>query len=301
MRARRLATPRRSYLLGLITVTLLAGVGGKLAYSRTAPAMGPTAVERRPAPVPAQVATSAAPMRAAAPRAVPPPPADELPAQPPAPPPIIYSALPLRLVSTTVSADPRQSRATIVGGRASGGYAVGDVLPGAGRITHVGYVFVEFANAAAGDRRERITLAGTAPSAPPAPAPAPARPATSTDPLSAKLDAGIKQTSDTTFEISRALVTDVLANPMAVAGGGRASPAMQDGKPIGLRLSGIKPTSAYAKLGLTSGDVLGAVNGFELSSADKVLELYGQLRNASQLELAITRRGKPLTLSYTIR
>ncbi|MBA3452457.1 MAG: general secretion pathway protein GspC, partial [Deltaproteobacteria bacterium] len=40
---------------------------------------------------------------------------------------------------------------------------------------------------------------------------------------------------------------------------------------------------------------------FELTSADKALEVYTKLREATSLEMEVTRRGKPVTLKYTIR
>ena len=72
-------------------------------------------------------------------------------------------------------------------------------------------------------------------------------------------------------------------------------------KPEGFKLYAIRPTSAFAKLGLTNGDTLTSINGFELNSADRALEVYTKLREATSLELEVTRRGKPVTLKYTIR
>jgi general secretion pathway protein C len=57
----------------------------------------------------------------------------------------------------------------------------------------------------------------------------------------------------------------------------------------------------YAKLGLTNGDTLSAINGMELTTADKALEVYTKLREATSLEVEIQRRGKPMTLKYSIR
>ena len=50
-----------------------------------------------------------------------------------------------------------------------------------------------------------------------------------------------------------------------------------------------------------NGDTLQSINGFELTSADKALEVYTKLREATSLEVNVTRRGKPVTLKYTIR
>ena len=83
--------------------------------------------------------------------------------------------------------------------------------------------------------------------------------------------------------------------------GVRVVPSMKNGQPNGFKLYAVRPSSVYAKLGLTNGDTLQSINGFELTSADKALEVYTKLREATQLQVEITRRGKPMTLNYSIR
>ncbi|HEX7704779.1 MAG TPA: hypothetical protein VF403_28760, partial [Kofleriaceae bacterium] len=75
----------------------------------------------------------------------------------------------------------------------------------------------------------------------------------------------------------------------------------KDGKPDGFKLYAIRPSSVYAKLGLQNGDTLQSINGFDLTSADKALEVYTKLREATSLQVSVTRRGKQEQLSYTIR
>ena len=123
----------------------------------------------------------------------------------------------------------------------------------------------------------------------------------SEDALNAAVNAGIKKIDDSTYEIDKSLVEKVLLNPMAIAKGARVVPAMNNGKPDGFKLYAIRPDSAFAKLGLTNGDTLKQINGFELTSADKALEVYTKLREATSLEVEVQRRGKPVTLKYTIR
>lgn len=114
-------------------------------------------------------------------------------------------------------------------------------------------------------------------------------------------DTGIKKISDTHIEISSAVVDAVLANPMAVAKGARVVPAIKDGKPDGFKLYAIRPSSVYARLGFTNGDTIKSVNGLELTSADKALEVYTKLREAKQLKVDLVRRGKAMTLVFTIK
>jgi general secretion pathway protein C len=159
------------------------------------------------------------------------------------------------------------------------------------------YKFVDFQN---NGRTERLGLAGA-----PAPPTTPVAHAEPTDEnkddLQAAIDSGIKKIDENNYEIDKALVDKVLANPMGVAKGARVVPAVKDGKPDGFKLYAIRPSSVYSKLGLTNGDTLHSINGFELTTADKALEVYTKLREATSLQVEVTRRGKPTTLNYRIR
>lgn len=215
---------------------------------------------------------------------------------------IATTSLPIVLLATMVSTNPEQSYATIVNtdNQKQGAYAVGDQVPGAtGAIKSIHYKYVDFEH---NGRIERVVLVGAPP---PVVAAAPAvketTPTGPVDDMQASIESGIKKTGENTYEIDRSLVDKVLANPMAVAKGARVVPAVKNGKPDGFKLYAIRPSSVYAKLGLTNGDTLQAINGFELTSADKALEVYTKLREATQLEVEVTRRGKPMTLKYSIR
>jgi general secretion pathway protein C len=216
---------------------------------------------------------------------------------------IQQTSLPLVLLATNVSPDPKQSYASVINteSQKQGAYGADEQLPGAsGKVKVIGYKYVDFEN---NGRIERLTLGGAPVQTPVAVAePTPPPPGDgSGDDLQASIDNGIKKIDDTTYEIDKGLVEKVLVNPMAVAKGARVVPAMKNGKPEGFKLYAIRPTSVYAKLGLTNGDTLTSINGFELTSADKALEVYTKLREATSLELDVTRRGKPVTLKYTIR
>jgi hypothetical protein len=119
--------------------------------------------------------------------------------------------------------------------------------------------------------------------------------------LSRAIDEGVKKLSDTSYEIKSGLLDKVLANPMGVAKGARVVPAIKDGKPDGFKLYAIRPTSLYAKMGLLNGDTLQTINGLDLTSADKALDAYTKIRDATKIEVKLLRRGTPVTLTYTIK
>jgi hypothetical protein len=111
----------------------------------------------------------------------------------------------------------------------------------------------------------------------------------------------VRKIDDTHYEITEKTVDAVLANPMTVSKGARVVPAVKDGKPDGFKVYAIRPSSFYARIGLENGDTLQRINGYDISSADNALETYAKLRHGKAFELDITRRGKPMALTITIK
>jgi general secretion pathway protein C len=217
---------------------------------------------------------------------------------------IQITSLPLVLVATTVNVgQPAQSFASVLNNdtQKQGAYYISDVIPGAGPVKEVHYRYVDFQNTATG-RIERMSLLGDVPIVAKAVAVA-ETPVTdeNKDDLQAAIDSGIKKIDDSNYEISRDLVDKVLANPMAIAKGARVVPAVKNGKADGFKLYAIRPNSVYSKLGFSNGDTLHSINGFELTSADKALEVYTKLKEANSLSIEVTRRGKPVSINYTIK
>jgi len=215
---------------------------------------------------------------------------------------ISNTSLPLVLLATMVATKEPESYATIINteNQKQGAYAIGDQIPGAsGKLKEIHYKYIDFEN---NGRIERLVLAGaTPPAAPATPVAMSEGSGEEKDELQAAIDAGVKKIDDSNYEIDKSLVDKVLANPMGVAKGARVVPSVKNGKPDGFKLYAIRPNSVYAKLGLANGDTLQSINGFELTSADKALEVYTKLREATRLQVEVTRRGKPMSLNYSIR
>ncbi len=218
---------------------------------------------------------------------------------------IAITTLPLALLATNIGPRPEESYATIINteNQKQGAYAVDDQVPGAtgsGKIKSIHFKYIDFEN---NGRTERLVLVGATP--PATPVAVTETPAVASDEnkddMQAAVDAGIKKIDDSNYEIDKSLVEKVLLNPMAIAKGARVVPSMKNGKPDGFKLYAIRPSSAFARLGLANGDTLQSINGFELTSADKALEVYTKLREATSLEVEVTRRGKPMNLKYSIK
>ena len=80
----------------------------------------------------------------------------------------------------------------------------------------------------------------------------------------------------------------------------RIRPHFRNGKPDGLRLTGIRPNSIFYNMGLKSGDIITGVNSNNIESVDDVLKLYQNLQSSSSVRLQIKRRGRPKTMNYNI-
>ena len=52
---------------------------------------------------------------------------------------------------------------------------------------------------------------------------------------------------------------------------------------------------------MQNGDVISAINGLEITSPEKALEVYAKLKSASHLSLGLERNGQRITKDYTIR
>lgn len=215
------------------------------------------------------------------------------------------TSLPLRLVATNISTEEVYSFATIQNTSTDrqGSYNIAQVIPGGGAVVRISTKYVDFENTSK-KRVERLSLLSTKITArKPADKPKAKtdKPKNEKDELLAMVDEGVNKVSDTEFELDRKVVDKILANPTSVMRGARIVPSIKNGKANGFKLYAIRPNSVYAKIGLRNGDTIHSINGMELTSLDKGLEIYSKLKSASSLSVNATRRGKPVSLSYSIK
>lgn len=120
--------------------------------------------------------------------------------------------------------------------------------------------------------------------------------------VAAPTGAGIRRVADNQYEIPQAEIDAVMNGGLAtIATTVRVVPYFEAGKSAGFKLYSVKAGSLLSKMGLVNGDVLRKVNGYEISSPEKALEVYGILKSERNVSLDISRGGKPRTLQYSIR
>lgn len=111
---------------------------------------------------------------------------------------------------------------------------------------------------------------------------------------------GVKQLSENQYTIAKAEINNALANLSDLATKARIVPSFKNGVANGFKLFSIVPDSLYSKIGVQNGDVIRKINGYEMNSPDKALEIYQKLRDATRIEIELERRGDTVRKSYSI-
>ncbi len=112
---------------------------------------------------------------------------------------------------------------------------------------------------------------------------------------------GIRCTSDTECLIAQSEIDRAMANLNSLMTQAKMVPSYKNGKHQGFRIYSIKPKSLYQKLGLKNGDILQAINKMSLDSPEKGLEIYSKLKTEKNLSVDLVRRGRNMTMEYTIQ
>ncbi|WP_163996781.1 type II secretion system protein GspC [Pyxidicoccus caerfyrddinensis] len=209
--------------------------------------------------------------------------------------PPVKSGLRVKLLGTLVAGNPDWSFASIqdMVTQRSQTYMVGNALQGA-TVQEIERERVIILN---NGRREYIDgQPGDGAFVPPSP---PVAVANTTPPPGN--GSGIRATSDNEYEVPRAEIDKTLNNLNDVAMQARIVPAFKDGQAVGFKLFSIRPDSIYSKIGVQNGDVIRRINGFDLNSPEKALEVYSKMKDASRIEIEIERNGAPIKKSYNVR
>jgi general secretion pathway protein C len=218
----------------------------------------------------------------------------------------------MALVATVIAVRPRNSLATIsdLSTRETHVLGVGDEVGGM-RLLGIervrddrdatGNGFRVVALICNGGTKEYLDFepgAGEAPSGPnigTAPVPMPPR-----GPGGGKGMEGVRQLGDNKYEIDRGTLDSTLSDLNKIATQARIVPSFKNGVANGFKLFSIQPGSLYASIGVENGDVIQRVNGYEINSPEKALELYQKLRESSHVTIELERNGQPIRKEYNI-
>ncbi len=224
----------------------------------------------------------------------------------------VKSALRAQLVGGLLAEDPRASLASItdLNTRETRVYGVGDAVLGASILSverlrdpndESGFkVAVVVCNNGV---KESIDF-GASGSAPvggaPAMAAAPPPPAAGGPPPPGSAAEGVSQVADNRYEVKKKYLDDTLSNLSMVATQARIVPSFKNGVANGFKLFGIQPNSLYSAIGMENGDVIQRINGYEINSPDKALEVYQKLRESSHISVEVERNGQTVRKEYNV-
>ncbi len=119
--------------------------------------------------------------------------------------------------------------------------------------------------------------------------------------LESKLTGKIVKSGPNEWTVDRGAV-DLLLEAQAELMKSPLVPVKEGDRIVGMRIPKVR-SGALAMLGIEDGDRLDAINGFELTSPEKMLEVYARLKSgtADRISIHVVRKGKPTNLDYTIR
>ena len=212
----------------------------------------------------------------------------------------VRTTLRVKLLGTLVSENmPQWSVASIqdIVTLKTATYMIGDLIQGAEvkeiereRVIVINNNRREFIDGTPGDGQTPVVAA-----------PIVAKPIDNGPPPSVALGSGVKQISDNDYEIPRAEIDKTLANLNDVAMQARIVPAFKDGVAQGFKLFSIRPDSIYSKIGIQNGDVIKRINGFDLNSPEKALEIYSKLKESSRIDIEVERNGAAVRKTYNVK
>ncbi len=93
---------------------------------------------------------------------------------------------------------------------------------------------------------------------------------------------------------------DVLNNPEKLGKMVRATPANEDGRFVGYRLSPRGNNALFKELGLQAGDIVTAVNNIQIDRPEKGLNALQNLVNAQEITVTLLRNGSEITIQHRL-
>lgn len=112
---------------------------------------------------------------------------------------------------------------------------------------------------------------------------------------------GVRKIGATSFEIDQREFDRALSNVARLMTEARAVPEKDEsGTFMGFKITFLKEGSLFEKIGIEKEDILTRINGYELDSPEKALQLFSKLKTAPQFTIDLKREKKPVTLDYTV-
>lgn len=121
-----------------------------------------------------------------------------------------------------------------------------------------------------------------------------------TSPSGARLQYA-RKTGEREWALDQKAVLAALDDISSVLGDARLTPVLKNGDVQGFQITEIRPRGIFDALGLKNGDVLKRVNGFEVTSPEKAVQVLSAIKGETSINLDIVRGGANMSFHYEIR
>lgn len=112
---------------------------------------------------------------------------------------------------------------------------------------------------------------------------------------------GVKKTGEHAWAVDQKAVLHALDNIGTVLTDARLTPVASKDGVEGFLVNEIKPGGIFETIGLKNGDILKRVNGFEVTSPEKAIQVLTGLRGESRIDLDVVRGGQKMNFHYEIK
>ncbi len=110
-----------------------------------------------------------------------------------------------------------------------------------------------------------------------------------------------KKTGENQWVINQEAVLNALDDMGSVLTAARMTPVVRDGAIEGFLVTEIKPRGIMDAIGLKNGDILKRVNGYEMTSPERAVQVLTALKGQTSFEIDIVRGGQNLSFHYEVR
>ncbi|WP_298039721.1 type II secretion system protein GspC [uncultured Desulfuromonas sp.] len=204
----------------------------------------------------------------------------------------------LKLVGTVAAGE--NSLALLMGNRETASYRLRDKLPGGGKLEEITRSLVRIKNSD-GTEETLHLYEEESPEAPAATA-RPGRPGSSSK-AATTTTGGYKiiPAGENRWIIPKEEAEKARTNIGELLKQARMEPNIINGQTEGFTVRMLRPRSLLAGLGIKRGDILKQINGVELNSPEKALQIFQQLREAKHLSIGLQRSGQNLNFEYDVQ
>lgn len=201
------------------------------------------------------------------------------------------TTLNLQLLGVISSSEPTQARAFILVDGKQQQFAVGEQLPGAGKVL-LNKVLVDRAIIDNNGRLETLWLYDPALSASQSQASNPGA-----DSAAATVD---MRANTQVTALAQNYRQQLYQNPSSLADVIQVAPAMEGGKLVGYRISPGRDPAQFEKFGLKPGDIVTSVNDIALDDPQRAIELYNVIRTARDASISVRRGSDQMTMMISL-